>query len=97
MDHERKNLDAGYVRALGVASLQIGLTLCVAALVLDGGVLFRAGLATLLIYLAMLVLIATRRPYCPTAGDLVAIKCGYLLLYPLVILLVFATRHSAVV
>ena len=78
---ERRTIAEGYSRALGVAVGQIAVALFITALVLDGGLLFRAALAAILPYLGMVAVIVVRRPDRPSPGDLVAIKSGYLLAY----------------
>ena len=92
MDSESRDIDQSYTRALAVAAGQVAAVLFLAALVLDGGVMFRAGLVALLAYLAMLVVIVARRPYQATPSDIVAIKCGFLLIYS-VFILVVTTSH----
>lgn len=91
---ERRTIAEEYPRALSVAVGQIAVVLLLTALVLDGGLLFRAALAAILPYLGMLAVIVVRRPDRPSSGDLVAIKSGYLLaLFTFVVPQILA--HSA--
>jgi|GEM_PF-2477202 len=92
MAEESRNIDKSYPRAWAVAAVQIAVVLLLASLVLDGGQMFRAALLSLMAYLAMLAVIVARRPYQASPGDLVAIKCGFLLMYPFFLVFLFAVR-----
>jgi hypothetical protein len=80
-------IDVRYSRALGIATLQVVAVLLLAALTLDGGAALRQTLCSILAYLVAAAVVITRRPFNATAGDLLAIKFGFLILVAAMLLI----------
>ncbi len=87
-------LAPAYRPAIKTALLQQGIVLILAALVLDMGETFHAAVIAVVAYWLAFVVVVFRRASCPTRGDLLFVRYGFLLIFVSVLTITYVRAAS---
>ncbi len=83
-----------YRPAIKTALLQQGIVLILAALVLDGGLTLYAAVIALVAYWLGFGILVFRRASCPSRGDLLFVRYGFLLIFVCVLTITYVRAAS---